>query len=65
MAVPRGDTAQPPEEELFLWLETVQGPGCSLSPRAFQSPSYNERGALMTGALDDLLRPFELFNQHL
>lgn len=70
VAVPSGDTGQPPED-LLLWAGGSEGQGAASAspPRAFQSPSLCRRGGrwgtLVTLALDDLLRPSELLAQHL
>lgn len=70
VAVPSGDTGQPPED-LLLWAGGTEGQGAASAspPRAFQSPSLCRRGrrwgTLVTLALDDLLRPSELLAQHL
>lgn len=41
------------------------GQGVASAPGLFSPPHIMSWGALVTGALDDLLRPFELFTQHL
>lgn len=70
VAVPSGDTGQPPED-LLLW---AGGSRARVQPQPrppglFNPPRYagqgRGRGTLVTLALDDLLRPSELLAQHL
>lgn len=66
--MPSGETAQPPEEKLFLSVRRQSGGrGCSPSPHplGFSVPPYNGgSGVLVACALDDP-RPLELFAWHL
>lgn len=70
MAVPSGDTGQPPED-LLLWAGGSEGQGAASAspPRAFQSPSLcgagQGAGYTRNSCPRHLLRPSELLAQHL
>lgn len=70
VAVPSGDTGQPPED-LLLWAGGSEGQGAASAspPRAFQSPSLcgagQGAGYTRNSCPRHLLRPSELLAQHL
>lgn len=70
VAVPSGDTGQPPEDFL-LWAGGSEGQGAASAspPRAFQSPSLcgagQGAGYTLNSCPRHLLRPSELLAQHL
>lgn len=70
VAVPSGDTGQPPED-LLLWAGGSEGQGAASAspPRAFQSPSLcgagQGAGYTHNSCPRHLLRPSELLAQHL